>query len=311
MSISGTSTTPGVSAQTVGAPIAKRTPARLRLLPRRWATRRAVWIGAGILGLIVVLCLLVPVISPYASDEIAGQPLEAPSPGHLFGTDAVGRDVFVRTFAGGRIDLLAAAIAISFAMIVGTLVGTLAGSSRRRLIDTVLMRIVDAVMAFPFIILLLALIAVIGVDRRLGPLPAGLPATLMAFVMVQWAGYARLARGQALSLRDRDYVVAAGILGLSRARIIVRHIAPSVARITGAFAVGDAVLVIVVLASLPFLGAGVQPPTPEWGSIMYDGRGFLRQAWWITVMPGVVLAFTGLGLSLVADALLGNRRVEA
>jgi peptide/nickel transport system permease protein len=252
----------------------------------------------------------VPPLWPYSPDTLVGIAYQAPSWSHPFGTDSVGRDLFVRTFAGGRIDLLVAAISIGISLIVGTLIGTLAGSARQRWLDSILMRIVDAVIAFPFIILILALIVLIGPARQIGPAPAGLPATLIAFLIAGWAYYARLARGQALALRDRDYIVAARILGYSNARIVTRHLVPSVVRVTAAYAVGDAILVVIVVASLAFLGAGVQPPTPEWGSIMFEGRGFLQTAWWITVMPGIVLALTGLALSLMADALLAPQRAR-
>ena len=139
-------------------------------------------------------------------------------------------------------------------------------------------------------------------------MPAGLPATVIAFLLVGWAYYARLARAQTLALRRSDHVLAAEILGYSQGRIVVRHLAPGVARVTAAYAVGDAILAVVVIASLAFLGAGVQPPTPEWGNIMYEGRAFIATAWWITVAPGVMLALTGVALSLVADALLSGDR---
>lgn len=278
---------------------------------RRVVGRRAsLCAGAVIFGFVTLMCIVIPLVWPYSPEEIVAQPYLAPSWSHLFGTDTVGRDLFVRTFAGGRIDLLVAAISVLSSLAIGTVIGTLSGASHRRWIDSTLMRILDAFIAFPFVILILALVVLIGADREIGPAPAGLPATLIAFLIAGWAYYARLARGQALALRDRDYVVAARVLGYSQARIVIRHLAPSVIRVTAAYAIADAIIIILVVASLVFLGAGVQPPTPEWGSIMYEGRGFLETAWWITVIPGIVLAVTGLGLSLVADALLAPERVR-
>lgn len=265
-------------------------------------------VGIVLFGVIVALCVLVPVLSPYSPNDFVNMPFMAPSWAHPFGTDSVGRDIFVRTFAGGSVDLIAAAFTTGFAVIVGTTLGTLAGATKHRWVDAVLMRIVDAVIAFPLIILLLALVVAVGSDRPWGLAPAGLPAALIALMCVQWAVYARLARGQALALRNADFVIASRVAGLNPLSIVMRHITPGVSRITLAYAIGDVVLVVVILASLPFLGAGVQPPAPEWGSIMYEGRGFLRNAWWITVMPGAVLALTGLALSFVADSLLDNRR---
>jgi peptide/nickel transport system permease protein len=265
-------------------------------------------IGASVFILIVLMCVFIPIVYPYGPNDFVAPPLQAPSWAHPFGTDSVGRDVFLRTFAGGRVDLSAAVVVTLFAILVGTLLGTLAGSSRVRWVDSVIMRIVDAVLAFPLVILLLALVVVVGPDTQWGPAPPGLPAAMIALMCVMWSGYARVARGQALAMRDSDFVLAGRVAGLSNGRIVVRHIAPGVSRITAALAVSDIVLVVVILSSLPFLGAGVQAPAAEWGSIMYEGRAFLRQAWWITICPGIVLAAIGLSLSFVADSLLDSRR---
>lgn len=264
-------------------------------------------VGIVLFGLIVLLCIFAPILSPYEANDFVAPAFQPPSWTHWFGTDAVGRDLWVRTWEGGRVDLIAAGVVTGFSLIVGTALGTLAGSSRQRWLDSLIMRIVDAVIAFPVVILLLALVVVIGTDRAWGPAPAGLIASMAALMAVMWAGYARMARGQSLAMRDSDFVLAARVSGLSNSRIVLRHIAPGVSRITLALAVSDIVLVVTILASLPFLGAGVQPPAAEWGSIMYEGRGFLRQAWWITLLPGAVVALTGLSLSFVADSLLDSR----
>lgn len=264
-------------------------------------------VGLTIFGVIVLLCIFVPILSPYASNEFVAPAFQPPSFAHPFGTDVVGRDLWTRTWEGGRVNLVAAVVVTGFVLIVGTTIGTIAGSSRRRWVDSVLMRIVDAFIAFPLVILLLALVLVFGADQRWGPAPPGLVPSMVALMAVMWAGYARVARGQALTLRDSDFVLAARVSGLSNARIVMRHVVPGVGRITMALAVSDIVLVVTILSSLPFLGAGVQPPAPEWGSIMYEGRGFLRQAWWITLLPGAVVALTGLSLSFVADSLLDSR----
>lgn len=265
-------------------------------------------VGAVVFLLIVLLCVVVPFLYPYGPDSFVAVPFQAPTVAHPFGTDSVGRDVFLRTLVGGRVDLAAAAIVTAFAVVVGTLLGTVAGAARARWVGALIMRIVDAVIAFPLVILLLALVVVVGADTGFGPTPAGLPATMIALMAVMWSGYARVARGQALAIRDSDYVLAARVAGLSNIRVVTRHVIPGVARITAALAVSDIVMVVIILSSLPFLGAGVQPPAPEWGSIMYEGRAFLRQAWWITVLPGAVLAATGLSLSFVADSFLDSRK---
>lgn len=270
-------------------------------------TRTSLRVGVALLGAIVLASLVVPLISPYGSTEIVAPPYAAPSWSHPFGTDSVGRDLFVRTFAAGRLDLAMAAITVLASLVIGAVLGTLAGGSRQRWVDAVLMRLVDAVIAFPFLVLVLVLVVVFGPERSFGPLPVGAPAVVCGVILGDWAFYARLARGQTLALRERDYVVAARVLGFSQKRIVLRHLLPGVVGTVAAYAVADAILVMITIASLSFVGVGVQPPTPEWGALMYDGRAVLQDAWWITVIPGLMLALTGLALSLVADALLSGR----
>lgn len=285
-----------------------RKPITLSLLRRVAGSGPSRWTGIALVGTIVLLCIVVPIVSPYEPNAVVANGFEPPSWSHLFGTDATGRDVFTRTFAGGRIDLVAAALTSVFAVLVGTTLGTLSGSTRLRWLDAGLMRVVDSLFAFPFIVLLLSLVAVIGSTRSWGPAPPGLLPVIVGMMMIQWATYARLARGQALSYRNSDFVLAARVAGLRQRAIVLSHILPGVRRVTLAYWAGDMLVVALLLSGLPFLGAGVQPPAAEWGSIMYEGHGFLRQAWWITLTPGIVLCLTGLGLSLVADSLLDRRK---
>lgn len=265
-------------------------------------------IGLAILAIVVLASVLVPLLSSHTSDELAGPPFHPPSAEFPFGTDSAGRDLFVRVWLAGRLDLGLALLIVGISLLVGTSIGAFAGSSRHRFTDSALMRIVDAVVAFPFIVLVLALLAVIGSAKSLWVLPAGAPAILLAVLLVDWAVYARVARGQTLALRERDHVVAASLLGFGQRRIVFRHLMPGVVRVTAAYAVADLILMIIVIASLSFLGAGIQPPTPEWGAIMFEGRTVLGTSWWISVIPGLVLAFAGTGISLVADSFLAGRR---
>jgi peptide/nickel transport system permease protein len=279
---------------------------------RRFAVARR-WelvVGGTLLTVIVVLCVVLPYVWRYSPDALAALPFQAPSWSHPFGTDDVGRDVFVRAFAAGRIDLAVAATGVAVSLAIGTLLGISAGIARRRWLDMVVMRIVDSVTAFPFLILALMLVVIIGPDRQIAFLPPGLPATVVAICSIGWAWYTRLARGQTLALRNADYIEAARMLGFSTPRIVARHIAPRVLRVAAAYAVADMILVVVIVASLSFVGAGVQPPTPEWGSMMLEGRIYLQSAWWITVLPGALLAVTAVALSLVADSLLAGRADE-
>lgn len=270
---------------------------------RRKRQRFELVLGSAILGSIVLASLLIPALGKHGSNDLVGAPYQPPSAEFLFGTDSAGRDLFVRVWAAGRLDLLLAVIIVGASLVIGTLIGTFSGSSKSRL-DGMTMRVVDAVIAFPFIVLVLAFIAVVGGERSFWGLPPGAPAVMIAILLVDWAIYARLARGQTLSLRERDHVVAAVVLGYSRGRIIRRHLMPGVFRVTAAYAVADIIIIIIAIASLSFLGAGIQAPTAEWGAIMYEGRTVLSTSWWISVIPGIVLAITGIGISLIADALL-------
>lgn len=293
---------------TVSEAVPLRFRVRARLGSGAGARRAGLFIGLATLAVVALACIVVPLVWPYSPNDIVAPALQSPSWSHPFGTDTIGRDVFVRTMEGGRVDLVVAGGTVALSALIGSLIGVTAAFSGRW-VDAVLMRIVDAVIAFPFMVLVLAIVLLVGATRTVGPLPPGLPSLVIAIVATDWVVYARLGRAQTLSLRGREFVVAAQLLGYPRRRIVVRHLLPNVAGVIGAYAVADAVLQIVVIASLPFLGAGIQPPSAEWGAIMFDGSTVLATAWWVTIMPGVVLAITGVALSLVADSLLaGNDR---
>jgi peptide/nickel transport system permease protein len=266
--------------------------------------RRAFWLSLSGFVLILLACFASPLFASDAESLIAA-PFEPPSAAYLFGTDSLGRDVFSRTLAAGRIDITVALVVVAVSAIVGSVVGV-AVAMASRAADTVVMRVVDALIAFPYFVVVLLLVVLIGPNLELGFLPRGLPAMLLAFLVVGWTYYARLARGQAMSLRSRDYVVAARLLGYSRTRTLFVHVLPGVSRVVLAYAVSDAILTMGALASFAFLGVGVQPPTPEWGAMMYEGRAYLGSAWWVAVFPGVLLTLTGLVLSTFADSIRGD-----
>lgn len=282
----------------------RRRQLRLGLSKTEIGRRRELRAGVFIVVLVAVMSILVPIISPYSTEGFVATPLQPPSWSHLFGTDEFGRDLFTRTFAAGRLNLGIAAAGVIVPLAIGTVIGVVVGSSRRRWIDTVVMRFVDGIIAIPFVVLVLALVVVIGTQRTLLFLPAGVPALLIAIYATAWAIYARLARGQTLAYRSREYVLAARLLGYSRTRIVLRHLLPPVFSTTATYAASEAILIVSVTASLAFLGAGVQPPTPEWGALIYEGRNLLPTAWWLSVLPGVVLAVTGFGFALIADAIV-------
>lgn len=276
----------------------------LRLRLRAGKARTSSVAGVGLLVAMIVMSFLAPMIAGHGSDEITGDVLAPPTADHPFGTDALGRDIFVRTFTAVQVDYLIAIVGVLFSLLVGSVLGILVGMARRPLWGTLLMRLSDALIAVPFALVILLIVVSVGPDRELLGLPRGVAPVLIAIFVVGWAIYMRLARAETLSLRRRDYIVAARLMGYSRSRIVLRHVLPTVLRTNGAYAVSDAILIIGFVASLPFLGAGVAPPTPEWGSMIYDGRGTLSAAWWVVVFPGAALIVTAVAVALLADGLM-------
>jgi peptide/nickel transport system permease protein len=262
------------------------------------------YLGIGILATIALLSVLAPAIVGVQPDALVAAPLSPPSADHPFGTDSFGRDVFVRTFVAARVDYAVAAAGATVSMLVGGTIGILAGMARRPIWGRLLGRVTDALIAVPFALFILLIVVAVGPGRDVLGLPKGLPAVLIAVFLIGWSIYARLARAETSSLRQRDFVTAARLMGFSRRRIVALHIMPSVMLTLGTYAVTQAVAIVGALAALPFLGAGVLPPTPEWGSMMHEGRGLLQSAWWVVVFPGAALVLTAIALSLVADALL-------
>jgi peptide/nickel transport system permease protein len=264
---------------------------RPRLLRFR---QRNLIIGGGLILAVVLIALFAPLIAPYgpqATDYDAR--LRPPSRDHLLGTDNLGKDLLSRIIYGARIDLQVGVISVLLPFVIGTVLGCLAGYYGGW-VDTVVMRIVDVVVAFPFIVL------VIGIVAMLGP---GLRNLFIGIGLVGWVAYARLVRGEILVAKNQEYVLAAKTLGNGSARIIGRHILPNVIAPAVVFAMSDAVLNILLGAALSFLGLGVQPPTPEWGSMIQEARNFIRQAWWMPTFPGLAIIVTGIAFSVLGDGL--------
>lgn len=263
-------------------------------------TRRTRWkevdktflVGVTLLGLIVLASLLVPILSPFDASHGTARAMQSPSSDHLFGTDNLGRDVFVRAFAATRLDVAVAVTAVGISLIVGTLLGAVMGLTGRSKVSGFLTLVVDSINAFPFIVLALGVVAAVG---------PSVPGVLAAIVLTGWARYARVARARAAVIANADFVHAARLLGYSRPRVMVRHVFPNVYAESVAFALSELVIVILAIASLSFLGAGVRPPTPELGAMISEGRIFLAQAWWIPIFPGAVLALAALSIQLIAD----------
>ncbi len=252
------------------------------------------WAGILIVGGWVAVALLAPWIAPY--DPIAHnlpEKLQAPSLRHLLGTDNFGRDLLSRVFYGARIDLQMGVIGVIFPFMLGTVVGAIAGYSGRW-VDAALMRLIDIVLAFPFLVLMLAIIAF---------LKPGLVSFYIAITLVGWVSYARLVRVQVLVLKNSDFVVAARSLGFGPLRILFRHVLPNCIAGSIVFAMSDVVLVVLSGSAISYLGLGVQPPIAEWGVMIAEGQNFISTAWWITTFPGLAIVSMAFGFSLLADGL--------
>ncbi|MDE0198196.1 MAG: ABC transporter permease [Caldilineaceae bacterium] len=264
-------------------------------LRRHWRQLNAEsrW-GVVILALILVLSVFVPLLSPNDPYGFVDQPLQPPSAAFLFGTDHLGRDLLVRVFAAARLDIALAILGVSVPIVIGTFIGTLAGTTRNRIAETVWDGLVNALTAFPEIILVLGIVAMVGADIR------GL---LIAIWISRWAQYARIARAKSLALRDAEFVQAAQVLGYSQLRILVRHIMPNVFSEALAYALSDFIFIIVIIGGLSFLGLGVTPPTPEWGAMLAEGRLYLRTEPWLILFPGFFLSLTAIGVALLARGL--------
>jgi peptide/nickel transport system permease protein len=282
------------------ARIAGGTARRQRRRVRNWP----LLIGATLLGLIALACVAAPLL---ASHDPLTQDLLNPgappfSPGHLLGTDApYGRDVLSRLLYAGRIDLLIGFGGTGITIIVGSFIGLLAGYNGGR-IDGVLMRIVDVFFAFPFLVLVLAIVAMLG---------PSLFNLFIAIWAVGWVSYARIIRGETLVAKKQEYVLAARALGYSNLRVMLRHILPNVFSAALVFSMADAVGNILIGAALGYLGAGVPPPTPEWGTMIADGQNFMVTAWWVPTIPGIAIVIVGVALSLLGDGLADRLRPNA
>ena len=253
---------------------------------------RALALGGVILG-VVVLCALVPqLIAPYDPLFFDYNALMAPpSWEHPFGTDQFGRDVLSRTVWAARVDLQIAVLAVAGPMLVGGFLGLMAGYLGG-IAEAILGRAMDLVVTFPFLVLVIAIVAVLG---------PGL--TNMYIAIAGWVPYARLMRGEVAVVAATDHISAARGLGYGTARILARHVLPNAVRPVLAYAVSDMALAILLGSSLGYLGLGAQPPEAEWGVLVADGKNFLTQAPWIALFPGVAVVICGLGFSLLGDGL--------
>jgi peptide/nickel transport system permease protein len=268
---------------------------------RRWYRTPAFVAGISVLGAIVLLALLAPVVTWHsATEQDLLHILQGPSWSHPFGTDDLGRDVWTRLVYGARTDLQVAFLAVLFPFAIGTAIGLVAGYYGG-LVDTVTNWLVNVVVAFPFYVLIIALVFALGSGTR---------NIYIAITIVGWVSYARIVRGEVLVAKRREYVLAARAGGLSDRRIILRHLLPNVITQAIVFSMSDVVLDILAIVTLGYLNLGVQPPTPDWGRMIADGQTYLTTHWELSTVPGIAVVITALGLSLIADGLADLLRPE-
>jgi peptide/nickel transport system permease protein len=269
--------------------------ARARRRRTRWYRQPTLVVGLAGMAIIVFMCFAAPLLTSFNPDtQNLVEPLAGIGQyGHLLGTDQEGRDTWARLLYGGQVDLRIAVIAAIFPFVIGTILGSLAGYFGSWA-DVIIMRLIDIVVAFPFFVLVIALVFVLG---------AGEKSIYIAITAVGWVSYARITRGEITVAKRQEYVLAAQSGGLSSPRIIVRHLLPNVVTQSIVYAMSDIVQNILAIVTLSYLGLGVQPPTSDWGTMISNGQNFLTTRWQLTTIPGLAVVLTGLALSLIGDGL--------
>ena len=268
---------------------------------RRWLRNRSLVAGLVILGVIVLLAILAPLLTSYdPTHQDVNSVLQPPSGKHMLGTDDLGRDVWAQLLYGARIDLRTAFLAVLFPFIIGTALGAIAGY-KGGVIDSVITWATNVVFAFPFYVLIIAIVFVLG---------AGARSIYVAITLVGWVSYARIVRAEVLREKQQEYVAAARVAGFSTRRILGRHILPNAITQAIVFSMSDIVLDILAIVALGYLGLGIQPPTPDWGRMIADGQQFLTSNWQLATIPGLAVVVTGIGLGLLADGLADALRAE-
>lgn len=261
---------------------------------RQFFENRLNVVGLVIVSTVVFAAVFAPYIAPYSpTEQDLFNRLAAPSLEHPMGTDQYGRDLFSRILYGARISLRIAVIVVSITLTIGTTVGVISGYVGGW-VDEALMRIVDILLAFPGILLALVIAGILG---------PSLTNIMIALAVVGWTQYARVIRGSVLSVKEQEFIKSAQLMGVSKPRLLVRHVLPNVISPVVVLATMDMAYVILGTAGLSFLGLGAQPPTPEWGTMLAAGREYITTAWWLVNVPGVAIMFTVLGFNLLGDGL--------
>ena len=285
--MSATSDSAGLSASPRASSRLSRTWARMRHSP-------SLLIGLAMFALLLVATIIGPALSGVDPNEVSLEnAMLAPSWAHVFGTDNLGRDILVRVLDASRIDLQIAAVCVALPFLIGSIIGAVSAYVGG-LFDVVIMRIVEIICAFPFYVLVIAIVG------SLGPSVGNM---YLAFTLVVWISFARIVRGEGLLAREFEYVQAARVLGYSHTRIILRHLLPDIITPAIVYAMSDVVLTILGVTSLGFLGLGIQPPQAEWGVMIAEGRDFIFDAPWITVFPGLAIIYVGVTFALISDGV--------
>lgn len=273
---------------------ARTTPGYWRIVWRQLRLNRGAIIGGGVLAFLVVVAITAPVIAPYDPIEMAAQDMLMP-PGreHLFGTDNFGRDLFSRVIHGARISLMVGFLSVSIGAVTGMVLGLLSGYSGGW-VDALIMRVMDALLAFPGILLSLSIMVVLGSDLKNVMIAVGISSV---------PRYTRVVRASVLTAKENLYVEAARAIGCSSMVIMFRHILPNVFAPVVVLSTLGIAGAILLSAGLSYLGLGAQPPTPEWGLLLNSGRDYLAIAWWITTFPGIAIMVTVLAINMLGDGL--------
>jgi peptide/nickel transport system permease protein len=257
--------------------------------------------GSVILFVIIGLVLAAPLLSNFSPTALnPTQALLGPSLQHFLGTDELGRDQWTRLLYGGRVDLEIAFLAVLASFALGTAIGCLAGYFGGW-VDALVMRVVDVILAFPFFVLVIALVFILG---------PGTKSIYIAVIATDWVSYTWVIRREIVAMKKHEFVLAAAALGYKHTRIMLRHLIPNCITQAIVYSMSDVVFTILTIVTLGFLGLGVPPPTAEWGSMMSDGQQFITTHWELATFPGIIVVVVGIGLSLFGDGIADFLRVE-